>query len=102
MTELRPFKNADGKIVKYKPGHVGFKVDKMADLMGAAHKETTKVNVIEQYLLRYSEKPKIVFLVTPPHLMKYAKLLLILITQLVNLNFEQSYMTKESQKPSGF
>lgn len=41
-------------------------------------------------------------MITPPHLMKYAKLLLILLTQLVNLNFEQSYMTKESQKPSGF
>ena len=39
------------------------------------------------------------FLVTPPHLMKYAKLILILITQLVNLNFDKSYMTKEDQKP---
>lgn len=49
--------------------------------------------------VRYSEKPKAVFLVTPPHLMKYAKLILILVKQLVDLNFDLSYMTKESQKP---
>ena len=31
---------------------------------------------------------------TPPHLMKYAKLILILLKQLVDLNFDKSYMTK--------
>jgi hypothetical protein len=40
-----------------------------------------------------------VFLVTPPHLMKYAKLILILVKQLVDLNFDKSYMTKSNQKP---
>ena len=30
---------------------------------------------------------------------KYAKLILILLTQLVNLNFDKSYLTKASQKP---
>src|SRR6218665_4084429 len=50
-------------------------------------------------MVRYSEAPKAVFLVTPPHLMKYAKVLLILIKQLVDLNFDKSYMTKSSQKP---
>lgn len=49
--------------------------------------------------VRYSESPKAVFLVTPPHLMKYAKLILILVKQLVDLNFDKSYMTKSSQKP---
>lgn len=49
--------------------------------------------------VRYSEQPKAVFLVTPPHLMKYAKLILILIKQLVDLNFDKSYMTKANQKP---
>ena len=47
----------------------------------------------------YQEKCKMVVLVTPPHLMKYAKLILILIKQLVDLNFDQSYMTKSNQKP---
>lgn len=54
---------------------------------------------ITQSYVRYAEKPKMTFLVTPPHLMKYAKLILILIKQLVDLNFAQSYMTKENQKP---
>ena len=31
--------------------------------------------------------------------MKYAKLILILLTQLVNLNFDKSYLTKSNQKP---
>lgn len=47
----------------------------------------------------YSERNKMVFLVTPPHLTKYAKLLLILINQMIQQNFEMSYLTKESQKP---
>lgn len=54
---------------------------------------------IRQVSVRYSEQPKAVFLVTPPHLMKYAKLILILIKQLVDLNFDKSYMTKSNQKP---
>lgn len=57
------------------------------------------VSVITQSYVRYCEKPKMIFLVTPPHLMKYAKLILILIKQLVDLNFDQSYMTKPNQKP---
>lgn len=32
-------------------------------------------------------------------LRKYAKLILILIKQLVDLNFDKSYMTKSNQKP---
>lgn len=30
---------------------------------------------------------------------KYAKLILILVKQLVDLNFDKSYMTKSNQKP---
>ena len=61
--------------------------------------ESAKTRVVISDLVRYSEKCKAVFLVTPPHLAKYAKLLLILIKQLVDLNFDQSYMTKSNQKP---
>lgn len=57
------------------------------------------IPVITSNYVRYSEKPKIVFMITPPHLAKYAKLLLIIIKELTNLNFEQSYMTKSNQKP---
>lgn len=57
------------------------------------------IPVFINHMTNYSEKSKISFMVTPPHLTKYAKLLLILIKQLVDINFEQSYLTKESQKP---
>lgn len=33
---------------------------------------------------------------TPPHLMKYAKLILILIKQLVDMNFDKSYSARRS------
>ena len=61
--------------------------------------ENEPVSVIMQMTVRYSEKPKIIFMVTPPHLAKYTKLLLILLKQLVDLNFDQSYLTKPDQKP---
>lgn len=58
-----------------------------------------RIPAITQSYAKYSEKPKILFMVTPPHLMKYAKLLLIIIKQLCDLNFDRAYMTKENQKP---
>ena len=58
-----------------------------------------ETNVFMSTFAKYQEKCKMCFLVTPPHLMKYAKLILILIKQLVDLNFDQSYMTKSNQKP---
>lgn len=59
----------------------------------------TETPIVLQHSVRYAEKPKAIFLVTPPHLTKYAKLILILIKQLVDLNFDKSYMTKSNQKP---
>ncbi len=58
-----------------------------------------EIPCITQTYVRYTEKPKMTFLVTPPHLMQYAKLILILIKQLFDFNVDQSYMTKSSQKP---
>lgn len=98
LTELRPFKKKDGSIV-YKKANTTFKQMKVVDIEHQGGKQPVQVNAIIQKMARYSEKPKMVFLVTPPHLMKYAKLILILLKQLVDLNFDQSYMTKSSQKP---
>lgn len=98
MDELRPYKKKDGTVV-YRPGHVTNERERMFDVDTMPHVEKVQESVIMQYALNYTEKPKMVFLVTPPHLMKYAKLVLILLTQLVNLNFDKSYMTKENQKP---
>ena len=55
--------------------------------------------IISQVDVHYSEEPKIVFFVTPPHLMSYAKIVLILLNQLFNMQVSKSYMTLKSQKP---
>lgn len=98
LTELRPVKQKDGTIV-YKKGKTTFAQDKIVNITGNSTRGQVQTNAIIRTLARYAEKPKMVFLVTPPHLMKYAKLILILIKQLVDLNFDQSYMTKSNQKP---
>ena len=95
LTEV--IKQEDGT---FAPGHTMYKQMRLTDI---SSNEPRKVDgtakAIMQNQVRYSESPKAVFLVTPPHLMKYAKLILILLKQLVDLNFDKSYMTKENQKP---
>ena len=61
--------------------------------------EPVDLPVIRQTKVSYTEQPKIGFFVTPPHLMLYAKLILILLKQLVDVNFDRSYITKQNQKP---
>lgn len=112
LRELRPVTEAktittddggtyvDDIVVGYEPKSMTYpqtKLDLTVD--GDPEKVQAQVRAITQTTVRYSEKPKAVFLVTPPHLMKYAKLILILIKQLVDLNFDKSYMTKSNQKP---
>lgn len=57
------------------------------------------VPAISQIELHYSEKPKIVFFITPPHLMGYAKIILILLNQMFNMQVDKAYLTKANQKP---
>ncbi len=90
---------------KYKVGSTTFRRKRLVSV-NEPDKQMSKYEVADEHIpaitqsyVRYAEKPKMIFLVTPPHLMKYAKLILILIKQLVDLNFDQSYMTKENQKP---
>ena len=89
-------KGPDGKLV---PGHLNYPTTRLLDKAGKPQTVRESVPAIILSSVRYSEQPKAVFLVTPPHLMKYAKLVLILVKQLVDLNFDKSYMTKSSQKP---
>lgn len=100
LVEMKRYKKKDGTIV-YRKGKTSFTQMKIKDVTDPVvrKKEQVKVGAIIQTQARYSEKPRMIFLVTPPHLMKYAKLILILIKQLVDLNFDRSYMTKSSQKP---
>lgn len=82
------------------PGHTTYPQERLTNItFGMPEKEMSQAQAIQSTMVRYSEKPKAVFLVTPPHLMKYAKLILILVKQLVDLNFDKSYMTKADQKP---
>lgn len=61
--------------------------------------QVVHIPAFSQKTVKYTERPKAIFFITPPHLMSYAKLILILIKQMVDVNFEGSYMTKDNQKP---
>lgn len=98
LVELRKFAKKDGTIV-FRKAKTSFAQTKIVDVLTSTRKEQVNTSAIIRTQVRYSEKPKMVFLVTPPHLMKYAKLILILVKQLVDLNFDKSYMTKSNQKP---
>lgn len=101
LYELRPFKNKKTGQIIFRHASRMFKEKQLIDISDSDAMHTAIVNtpVVTQTMVRYSEKPKMIFLVTPPHLMSYAKIILILIKQLVDLNFDQSYMTKSNQKP---
>ena len=96
LIELKKFRKKDGTIV-FRKAKTTFAQSKIVDVLSSS-KDREQVNTaaIIRTMVRYSEKPKMVFLVTPPHLMKYAKLILILIKQLVDLNFDKSYSARRS------
>lgn len=98
LTEYRPVRCRDGKI-RMRPGQMKFDTQEIYSGKNGVAKRDARLDVITGKLVSYCEKPKIIFLVTPPHLMSYAKLILILVKQLVDLNFDKSYMTKPDQKP---
>lgn len=58
-----------------------------------------KRRVISQVEVHYTEQPKALFFVTPPHLLSYAKISLIALNQLFNIQVGKSYLTLPSQKP---
>lgn len=60
---------------------------------------TRKMPVISQTDVHYTEKPRIIFCVTPPHMMSYAKLILIMLNQMFNMQVDKAYLTKANQKP---
>lgn len=103
LTEMRKFKkkgqNGKPDTIVFRKAKTTFKEKRILDFKQKGQFTEVKTNAIISTMARYSEKPKMIFLVTPPHLMKYAKLILILIKQLVDLNFDKSYMTKSNQKP---
>ncbi|MFK0179685.1 type IV secretory system conjugative DNA transfer family protein [Streptomyces xanthochromogenes] len=100
LTPVREGGTRDGKIPSFQPGDTLYP-DTRLDFSGVGNPEKVsyQARAITQTLSRYSESPKALFLVTPPHLMKYAKLILILVKQLFDVSADQAYMTKSNQKP---
>ncbi|KIA73386.1 hypothetical protein ANMWB30_23130 [Arthrobacter sp. MWB30] len=100
LLELKAVQNAEGETLRYEPGHTVYPQKRLDNVTSVSPEMVIgKAQAIITTMVRYTEAPKAVFLVTPPHLMKYAKLILILLKQLVDLNFDKSYMTKSNQKP---
>lgn len=98
LTEMIRYKTRDGKIV-IRDGNSKFTEQKIMDVLRDGELVDVQSNVIADSTVKYAEKQKMVFLITPPHMMSYAKIILILLKQLVDLNFDQSYMGKSDQKP---
>lgn len=92
------------EMCKKKDGTYGFRQTMIArtyrDIL-SEDQASKKVNVpaFSTLSVNYSERAKAVFLITPPHLQGYAKLVLILVKQMVDANFGGSYLTKPNQKP---
>src|SRR5699024_6871235 len=104
LRELKPVRaggKKDGEITGYQYGDTLYPDTKLTFFDNGAppEKVSYQARAVIQTMARYSESPKALFLVTPPNLMKYAKLILILVKQLFDVSAEQAYMTKASQKP---
>lgn len=85
---------------KYVIGNSYMKVAKKIEFWKNDGKETVvNVPVFSQKEVHYVEKPKLISFITPPHLTPYAKLILILIKQMADINFQLSYTIKGNQKP---
>lgn len=99
LEELQPVCSKDGTIEKFVLGRSTFKAERIVNILTCPESVDVERPVFRMEMAKYSEKPKAMFVVTPPNRMPYAKIILILLKQLVDLNFEGSYMTKKSQKP---
>lgn len=68
LVEMKRYKKKDDTIV-YRKGKIFFNQSKIINVKADnPKKELIKTAAIIQTSVRYSEKPKIIFLVTPPHL----------------------------------
>lgn len=102
IRELQPVRagdKRDGEILSFKVCDTTYPQDRLDLVSGSPERISDRARAITQTAAMYSEQPKAMFLITPPNLMSYAKLLLILVKQLFDVSADQSYMTKASQKP---
>lgn len=69
LVELQPKKKKDGTTT-YVRGKTTFRQVKIQNVLSSTKKEPVESSAIIQTSVRYSEKPKMIFLVTPPHLIE--------------------------------
>ena len=98
LEELTIRKSPSGGKV-YSLGKSYMKIKKLIAKNDGYETVMKNVPIMMQTNCRYEEKAKAIFMVTPPHLAQYAKVILVMIDQAVNQNFGQSYMIKSNQKP---
>lgn len=68
------------------------------DYMGQTYR-MKDMPVIASNQVYYSERPKCIFAVTPPHLQVYQRHILIMIKQILDEVYSMSYATKNNRKP---
>lgn len=65
----------------------------------AGKSETLHTPAIDQIDVHYTERPKAIFVNTPPNKASYAQIILIMINQLFNIQVDKAYRTRANQKP---
>lgn len=61
--------------------------------------ETREVPIIASSQVFYSERPKFLFAITPPHLQQYQRHVLVIIKQIIDEIYADSYVVKKERKP---
>lgn len=81
-----------------KPATIPFTAKRLTkEDLGEKYREDRRV--IDQINVHYSEEPRVVFAITPPHLASYAKIVLIMLNQMFNMQVADAYLTNTNQKP---
>ena len=71
---------------------------KQIDISSQSYREIVKP-ILTSNQVFYSERPKFVFAITPPHLQVYQKHILTIIKQILDEQYSESYVVKPSRKP---
>ena len=103
LTELRLVKDRNGN-KKFIPRNTMI-MKKVKDFTNyteggrALPDKEIEVHAFSDLKLKYTDKPKFINFITPPHLTPYARLILILVKQVTDSAFSSAYLTKADQKP---
>lgn len=88
LEEVRPVKDGKSGKVSYVKSRTLFEQEKIKDVLHGGKREKVHTSAITQTMVRYSDKPKMVFLVTPPHLIYQISIINILYLDIgMNMRF---------------